>query len=105
MRREIANGKYSSSVQLYAPDRRTYPTGLALLIVLELLYIYPDAYQNLYHARWKDTTSSPLNFAPIERKFLTSNYDSSWLRIPYGPTWDAKRVATHVAKVVGIKNY
>lgn len=97
-------------LKLYDCNLVAYPKGLARLVVLELMREIPFHYHNIYnrnslngHSK-KFQCHQSLDFKPVEERLAESNYDSCWIRIPYGPDWDAERVKKLVEKIVIFDN-
>lgn len=76
--------------------------------MLELLRCLPYHYFYLYRSSGnnrerfigpKNFPSQSLDFAPID-EVTENNYDSLWIRIPYGPDWDPVKVKAFVDDVV-----
>ncbi|PPQ74508.1 hypothetical protein CVT26_007978 [Gymnopilus dilepis] len=76
----LDRGRVKSSI--YDEDLRSFPNGLARLLVLEAMCLESSTYRYLPHLR-------------AEHSKLTKSYyddELKWVKIPYGPTWDAERI-------------
>lgn len=83
--------------QMGSPDRSTFPKGLGRLIVYEIISLNYERFELLYAP--EDDCSEPV---PVDR-LRHSNYDYTWLKIPYGDRWwSPERVKAHVENKVDI---
>uniref|UniRef100_A0A8H8CM48 Uncharacterized protein n=1 Tax=Psilocybe cubensis TaxID=181762 RepID=A0A8H8CM48_PSICU len=82
------------------------PLGLPCLVVLEKRRDDPDYYHKIFvRKNWasknylrKEPHLWPEDYDPVDR-LLASNYDFSWVKIPFGKNWNADRVIKLVHRI------
>ncbi|PPQ97562.1 hypothetical protein CVT26_002347 [Gymnopilus dilepis] len=67
---------------IYDTEMRTFPNGLARLLVLEATLLHPGLYSYLKYPRAGKSSLARNNYSDQLR----------WACIPYGPSWDAKKI-------------
>ncbi|KIM36499.1 hypothetical protein M413DRAFT_31553 [Hebeloma cylindrosporum] len=101
--------------EVFDPQRSTFPSGLARLLILEQMNMSPESYPNLtyplgYRARMNinDHIMEPPPLGEVDLAVVhlaPSDYDFFWRALPYGRGWDAQRIKSLSDRLDNKLNY